>query len=272
MAPPKRFAPPPTRWPGAPPSPAGPGAVQTRMPTGVAQNRAPTGVAQTRAPVGATQTRAPTGAIQPQATFGALRTSQPARGARGDELLPAPGENFLLKTAARGLHVKPDGTYNFVRVNGGKPNDAHTLVSPRSNHAGLADGRPVLYAGTVRFEGGKLDWWSNYSGTYQPAAAFRQQAGLPDDRFVPWQRLQMGGVGLQRTMLGERRSSAKPETAQPPAAKPAAAAPAATTDKATTDRPAAETPRRESAKPAASAAAASPPGPGAGSRETKEKA
>lgn len=194
MPEPKRHAPPPLQWPGGKPPPGA---------------------------------AAPAGAVQPQASFGALRAAKAGRAPPGDELLPAPGDGFLLKTAARGLHVKPDGTYNFVRVGGGKPNDAHTLVSPRSNHAGLAAGRPVLYAGTARFESGRLEWWSNYSGTYQPPAAFRQQAGLPDDRFVPWQRLQMGGVGLQRTMLGERRPSTRPEPAKPEAAKSEAAKPGA---------------------------------------------
>jgi len=231
MSGPKRHAPPPACWPGGKP---------------------PSGAA------------APAGAVQPQASFGALRAAKAVRGGPGDELMPAPGDGFLLKTAARGLHVKPDGTYNFVRVNGGKPNDAHTLVSPRSNHAGLADGRPVLYAGTARFESGRLEWWSNYSGTYQPAAAFRQQAGLPDDRFVPWQRLAMGGVGLQRTMLGERRASTRPEASQPGAPKPEAAKPAAPkaeggkVEGAKSQTPRPEAPKPEAARPEPSRPQAAP--------------
>ncbi len=175
MLPSRYFAPPPLSWPGRPP-----------------------------------ETRA--GAVQRQATFTPLRPGRPDRAPPGDELIRVQGETFLLKTAARGLHVKPDGLYNFVRTAGDRPSDKRTVLSPRSSHAGLADGRPVLYAGTIRFDSGRLDWWSNYSGTYQPMAAFRQQAGLPDDRFVPWQRLQMGGIGLQRTMLAENRPSARPET------------------------------------------------------------
>ena len=126
-----------------------------------------------------------------------------------------------MKTAARGLQIKPDGLYNFVRTVGDRPSDKRTFLSARSGHASLANGHPVLYAGTVRFDGGRLDWWSNYSGTYQPMAAFRQQAELPEDRFVPWQRLQMGGVGLQRTMLSDRRASARPEAGVQPAKNPA---------------------------------------------------
>ena len=220
MTPPRRFAPPPTRWPG----------------------------------------QSPPATVQPQATFGALRAAVPGRGGPGDELLPSRGEDFLIKTSGRGLHVKPDGTYNFVRVAGGKPNDARTVVSPRNNHASLADGRPVLYAGTLRFDGGHLDWWSNYSGTYQPAAAFRQQAGLPDERFVPWQKLQMGGVGLQRNMLGERRAATRPEAPDPGPAKPAAKVEAAKPEPAKAGAARAEAPKPEPPK-----AAQSPGAPSSGS-------
>lgn len=191
--PPKRFAPPPPHWPGRRPQPA-------------AQPR-PAQPLATQAPV----VRSP--AIQPQATFGALRGGKAERSTAGDELLRVQGDEFLLKTAGRGLHVKPNGTYNFVRVQGVTRNDAHTFVSPRSGHAGLAAGKPVLYAGTVRFDSGRIDWWSNYSGTYQPVAAFRRQAQLPDDHFVPWQKLQMGGVGMQRGMFNDRHASTAPATA-----------------------------------------------------------
>src|SRR5262249_35852335 len=84
-----------------------------------------------------------------------------------------------------------------------------------------ASGRPVVYAGTARFESGEMTWWSNYSGTYQPIAAFRAQAGLPEDKFVPWQKLQIGGTAMQRGTFGERRGAgppARPDTAEGPAA------------------------------------------------------
>ena len=58
-----------------------------------------------------------------------------------------------------------------------------------------------------------MAWWSNYSGTYQPIAAFRAQAGLPEDKFVPWQKLQMGGVAMQRGTFTERRPTWVPERA-----------------------------------------------------------
>ncbi len=182
MPPSRYFAPPPVSWSGRPP--------------GGGQS------------VGG---GARVGAVQCHATFAPLRVGRADRAPPGDELVRVQGETFLVKTAARGLQVKPDGLYNFVRTVGDRPSDKRTFLSARSGHASLANGHPVLYAGTVRFDGGRLDWWSNYSGTYQPMAAFRQQAELPEDRFVPWQRLQMGGVGLQRTMLSDHRTSARPE-------------------------------------------------------------
>lgn len=214
----KRFAPPPPHWPGRRPEPA----------------------AQPQA-------------VQRQAAFGALRAGKAERASAGDELMRVQSDQFLLKTAERGLHVKPNGTYNFVRVQGSTRNDAHTYVSSRSGHAGLAAGKPVLYAGTVRFDSGRIDWWSNYSGTYQPIAAFRQQAQLPDDNFVPWQKLQMGGVGLQRGMFNDRRASTAPVKPERPSA-PQPAAPATETAKEET-KPAAAV---STAKPASVAVAPAP--------------
>lgn len=228
----KRFAPPPPHWPGRrPDAPLQPQTVQR-------------------------QTAQPQ-AVQRQASFSALRAGRAERASAGDELMRVQGDEFLLKTAGRGLNVKPNGTYNFVRVQGQTRNDAHTFVSSRSGHAGLAAGKPVLYAGTVRFDSGRIDWWSNYSGTYQPIAALRQQAHLPEERFVPWQKLQMGGVGLQRGMFNDRRAStapAKPERAEPAPAKPAAAKEEAPRSAAPVATPSAAVP--PAAKPTAAAPAA----------------
>lgn len=118
---------------------------------------------------------------------------------------------------------RPNGSYNFVRVEGERPGQAPLFVSPRLAHAQLAQGRPVVYAGTMGFEQGRMRWWSNYSGTYQPIAAFRARANLPEDRFVPWQKLQMGGLAQQRGMLHDRRPPAPPP-GPPPRAKPNEAA------------------------------------------------
>ncbi len=109
----------------------------------------------------------------------------------------------------------PDGAYNFVRVQGWAPNRSRLLISAGLAHADLAAGAPVIYAGTVRFERGRVAWWSNYSGTYQPIAAFRERAKLPEDRFVPWQNLQLGGHAQQRTLQRDLRPLSAPEPGRP---------------------------------------------------------
>lgn len=123
-----------------------------------------------------------------------------------EELVPGPGGRFLLRATDRQTLSPPSGTFNFVRVHGEAPRARPVLVSSRLAHAQLAAGRPVVYAGAARFDRGEMAWWSNYSGTYQPIAAFRAQAGLPEDKFVPWQKLQMNGVAMQRGTFTERRA------------------------------------------------------------------
>lgn len=247
--PPKSFAPPPPHWP------------TRRIGDPVAQS------AQARMAGASTAQR--------MATFTPLRAGKSERASAGDELVRSQGDEFLLSSADRNLRTRPNGTYNFVRVQGNTRNDQRTYVSARSGHAGLAAGRPVLYAGTVRFDGGKLDWWSNYSGTYQPMAAFRQQAQLPDDRFIPWQKLQMGGVGLQRGMFSDQRASVAPEKPQaarlqPPSPATGAAsgdngsAKAASAEPAQAAKPVAPSvgpPRAESSAPASSPTAPTPTAP-----------
>lgn len=174
----------------------------------------------------------PPGAVaQPMKTFDAIRSAQTANGkGAGEELVAASRDLFQVRQADRGVMVRPNGTYNFVRVAGETRARAQTLISSKAGHAAIAGGRPVLYAGTVRFDNGALDWWSNYSGTYQPIAAFRAQASLPEDRFMPWQKLQMGGIGMQRNTFRDQRQMLDPArttSADKAAASPADASPAA---------------------------------------------
>ncbi len=157
--------------------------------------------------------------VQPagaEAVFAAhlrLQRPGPPAQAAAEELLPRPDGGFHVRSAQRQTLSPPSGTFNFVRVHGEAPRARPLLVSTRLPHAQLAAGRPVVYAGTARFERGEMAWWSNYSGTYQPIAAFRAQAGLPEDKFVPWQKLQMGGVAMQRATFTERRSAEAPQQA-----------------------------------------------------------
>lgn len=192
--------------------------------------------------------------VQRQKTFEALRPG-PSGGQQtataGDPLVRATADMFQVRDSGRGVMVRPNGTYNFVRVTGETQAKAETLVSSKVGHAAIAAGRPVLYAGTARFDNGALEWWSNYSGTYQPMAAFKGQAGLPVERFQPWQKLQMGGVGMQRGTFLDRRDPSAPTAPEKPAAptKPAAASiPAAAKEGA-------------AARPAVKVAAPTPPAP-----------
>ncbi len=141
-----------------------------------------------------------------------------------DELMPGPGGSFQMRSTQRRTLAAPDGTFNFVRVQSDTPRGRSLLISARLPHSHIAAGRPVVYAGTARFERGEIAWWSNYSGTYQPIAAFRAQAGLPDDKFVPWQNLQMGGIAMQRGMFIERRAQTT-DPAPKPERKPVVTAP-----------------------------------------------
>ncbi|GGE84483.1 hypothetical protein [Niveispirillum cyanobacteriorum] len=211
-------------------------------------------------------------------TFEALRPG-PSGGQQtataGDPLVRATADRFQVRDSGRGVMVRPNGTYNFVRVTGETQAKAETLVSSKVGHAAIAAGRPVLYAGTARFDNGALEWWSNYSGTYQPMAAFKGQAGLPVERFQPWQKLQMGGVGMQRGTFLDRRDPSAPTAPEKPAApaKPTAApAPAAAKEgpaarpavkvaAATPPAPVKSAPAPIAAKPAVSAAAPAPSAP-----------
>jgi hypothetical protein len=158
-----------------------------------------------------------------EATFAATKRVMTQVKGSPEELLSQPDGSYRVRSAERGTLAPPTGVYNFVRVQGTTRSEQNLYVSPRMPHAHLAGGRPVLYAGTAKLDGGKLDWWSNFSGTYQPIAEFRAQARLPVDKFVKWQNLQLNGVGLQRGMLNGRSPTATPT---PPAgrSKPSAAA------------------------------------------------
>jgi hypothetical protein len=143
------------------------------------------------------------------------------------ELMSQPDGSFRLRSLDRGTLAPPSGVFNFARVQGVTRNDAHIYASSQLPHASLAQGKPVIYAGTAKFDAGKLEWWSNYSGTYQPIAEFRAQARLPIDKFTPWQKLQMGGAAMQRGTFADRTAKAAPEAKRAAAAKWEAPKPAA---------------------------------------------
>jgi hypothetical protein len=92
----------------------------------------------------------------------------------------------LRKTQSHGVYV-PNQLYNFVRTSGGE-----MLLHNRYRHPSIAEGRQVLYAGEAFFNNGKLEWWSNGSGHYQPDSDDAQQAALPMDQFYSYQQVIKG--------------------------------------------------------------------------------
>jgi hypothetical protein len=92
----------------------------------------------------------------------------------------------LRKTQSHGVYV-PNQLYNFVRTSEGE-----MLLHNRYRHPTIAEGRQVLYAGEVYFNNGKLEWWSNGSGHYQPDSEDAQQAALPMDHFYSYQQVIKG--------------------------------------------------------------------------------
>lgn len=81
----------------------------------------------------------------------------------------------------------PNQQYNFVRTGEGD-----MLLHNRYRHPSIAAGKHVLYAGEVFFNNGRLEWWSNGSGHYQPGADDAEQANLPMDRFYSYQQIIKG--------------------------------------------------------------------------------
>lgn len=81
----------------------------------------------------------------------------------------------------------PNQQYNFVRTREGE-----MLLHNRYRHPSIAEGKHVLYAGEVFFNNGRLEWWSNGSGHYQPSADDAEQGGLPMDRFYSYQQIIKG--------------------------------------------------------------------------------
>jgi hypothetical protein len=92
----------------------------------------------------------------------------------------------LHKVKSHGVNV-PNQQYNFVRTREGE-----TLMHSRYRHPSIAEGKQVLYAGEIFFNNGKLQWWSNGSGHYQPAADDAEQANLPMDSFFSYQQIIKG--------------------------------------------------------------------------------
>lgn len=95
-------------------------------------------------------------------------------------------DQYRASRAGRG-HIPPHARYVFITSASGA-----IRMHPRYRHPVLADGDPVRYAGEAEFEHGRLQWWSNASGHYQPDARHADQAGLPLDRFLTHEQVRAG--------------------------------------------------------------------------------
>jgi hypothetical protein len=87
-------------------------------------------------------------------------------------------EHYRMRRGGEHGQYVPNARFTFVKLTSGE-----TLLHQRLRHPVLAEGRPVLYAGEMNFNNGRLEWWSNGSGNYRPDADHAAQAGLPMDHF-----------------------------------------------------------------------------------------
>jgi hypothetical protein len=185
-------------------APAPQPAVTRRAPT-LAPSR-PNVVAPKSRPQQQRAAHAREGAVQPTAAKRSARQTSPAPVVQATKLYPNlhPGaverveqdsvfklssfadQYRLRKTQSHGVYV-PNQLYNFVRTSEGQ-----TLLHNRYRHPSIAEGRQVLYAGEAYFNNGKLEWWSNGSGHYQPDSEDAQQAALPMDQFYSYQQVIKG--------------------------------------------------------------------------------
>jgi len=102
----------------------------------------------------------------------------------------------LHRLNSHGAYI-PNLKYNFVRTREGE-----ILMHNRYRHPSLAEGQQVLYAGEIYFDNGKLEWWSNASGHYQPDEEDARQANLPMDRFFTYQQIIKGDHPQKRDSSG----------------------------------------------------------------------
>ncbi|UWE18232.1 hemagglutinin repeat-containing protein [Herbaspirillum huttiense] len=111
----------------------------------------------------------------------------------GDPAMPGPRYK-LMQTVSGDFKYQmpngdlrtPKGTFDFVQVNG------EIRIAPPKNdpdvsgHLSLSKGADVDYAGTIQFsQSGKIKFWDNDSGHYQPPAKGAAVVKLPPNLFKP---------------------------------------------------------------------------------------
>lgn len=96
---------------------------------------------------------------------------------------------FWLRTQ-NGKLLTPSGHYDFVVMPNGNILVSRQNANPDfSTHLGLSGGRPVKFAGGIRFtnnnsnQRGQIIYWNNHSGHYKPFESSAPNAGLPMQQF-----------------------------------------------------------------------------------------
>jgi hypothetical protein len=96
-------------------------------------------------------------------------------------------EQYRLESPGQHGQRVPNWKYIFIRTLSGE-----ILAHPRFRHPVLAEGKPVLYAGELFFNNGRLEWWSNGSGNYRPDKEHAEQANLSLDSFRSYEDILKG--------------------------------------------------------------------------------
>jgi hypothetical protein len=112
-------------------------------------------------------------------------------------------DHYRMRRGSEHGQYVPNARFTFVKLTTGE-----TLMHQRFRHPALSEGRPVLYAGEMNFNNGRLQWWSNGSGNYRPDPDHAAQAGLPMDSFFTHDQVLRGTHTQPKLRVPEHRSPA----------------------------------------------------------------
>jgi hypothetical protein len=108
-------------------------------------------------------------------------------------------DHYRMRRGSEHGQYVPNSRFTFVKLTTGE-----TLMHQRFRHPALSEGRPVLYAGEMNFNNGRLQWWSNGSGNYRPDPDHAAQAGLPMESFFTHDQV-LRGVHTQPKQHEQQR-------------------------------------------------------------------